>query len=788
MTSPAIKRIEKMLPGNGKQIHPFDWVNLPIFYDPEPEEGSDYTKRLRSATKFAYVAANEVSYGVKYRFRPSSMSNGPLAYDLAEDYKDKIRANMAVRFGKPFLTTQNLKANVASTEMISRVIFPNREEDFRAANTSEDTFRDDGIVVPIEFENVPRTQRANNAMSQGASFQDWTFECWWMPRVVDATGHIQDGARTYSRYANIEDMTADVIQLGYLDDVRDVVGPGKEYAVTDRHGIHINLTDRAWERARHIVDVVERGFHTDLAVATLIAEFQIDEWLRDDKAQPIGFDKLDKKKLHETYTHRSDEELARMDELKEIMLPYLAEKCMDMADYKRDPNLSAFIESHIDPIKKPKTDPKQILKTLFDYEPRGAYKNPRYTAAAKKSDLSKRFGDVVDNAFLPDKVIKRRSTEGGYFTRPAELFDDNLFKDLSIWEQAALPFAMGAMESFRLPENAPVSMFYVAEPKGGPRAQKYMKKNDVTWLKEAYADADPVDDKDGFFSAVISANMGNIDTEVTALSKDGAFSKVRGGRNIVTSVNFINIAKAAEKFRDFVAADGPQRFSPKARLALMTEWLDRNPQMMALRKGWTTHHDEVQLAVRGVMIATGLVERPFEGGNYRMEIFESDPKGKNSMVKMDLADMILSLGNEVKRLMNDGGEIAPAREHYVSMARLIQILDMYNDPANMNYEFYKNGRTGQTRKEEIIAWKNVDPALMAFTRDDPAKFEAVMQLRHEVREEMLQKAVGFFNQDDLKGLGPDYEAAWQELHGLDSGSRRKKYEGRRIGLEQKGPV
>jgi hypothetical protein len=781
MTLSNLERVERLLPGNGRQIHPFDWVNLPIFYDPKPEENTEYTERLRAATKMAFVAANEASGGLEgsFVFRPSSMSNGYLAYKLAEDYAPKIKQNTMARFGESFLTTQNLKRHVASSELQSKVLFPNREEDFRAANKLEARMKDNAVIVPIEFENVPRTQNSSNALAQGASFQDWTFECWWVPRLIDTVHHVQGGGRTYSRYANVEDMTADLIQCGLLDEFRK--SPGKTYDVTDENGTHITLADRAWERARHIVDVTERGFRTDLAVGVLLAQFQLDDWLRS------GNGPIDGAKVHPTLAKRSKAELKQMDKLKAMMLPYIAQNALGWADYKDDPNLKAYIETNVEPYVGLDVDLKKIQKALWAHEPVASFQNPDFAKPKTSAELSTRFGASASSLPISQKATKRRSTEGGYFTRPAALFDDRHFDKLSIWEQAALPFILGAMESFRLPENAPNAMFYIAEPKGGALAREYTKKKKIAWLKEAYAAEEQTGKEGGFAKKVIAKNVKAMDKDIEALRNDEAF-KARGGKNIVSSLNFINITQAAESLRVFVAAKGAQRLSPRARLALMTEWLDRNPQSVALRKDWSLHHDEVQLATRAMMVAFGLVDRPIIGGDNSMELFEFNASAKESkLVKMDFADVFLTMGQEVKRLAGDKAPV-PSREHYLSMARMIQMLDMYSDPLGMNFETRTDPKTGAASKHEIIEWKNVDPVLMEFMTQDPAKRAAVMEMRDEAREMLLQTGVLTFDENDLDGLHEDFAAAWREAQGLDENSKRRRFDDRRTIQKWNGPV
>jgi len=786
MALSASGRIDRIL--SGKQIHPFDWVNLPLFYDPRPEEGTEYTNRLRDATKMAYVAANEMSYGLKFLFRPSAMSNGALAYELVNDCTDIQEKNILAfgyrRFGRQVKTTQNLKNTVAGSELMNRVILPNRETDFRAANKIESRFGDMAVVVPIEFENAPRTQKSNNALSQGASFQDWTFESWWGPRVIDASGHVLGGNKRYeSRYLGIEDLMADLIQCGMLDKYREHVGSGKQFDVIDEEGRVVPLADRAWGRAKHIFERTEDNFATDLAVAVLVAQFQIDDWLRG-KDKPIGFDAINMKNVHHTLARRGEAELARMDRLKEMMLPYIAEKCADIVPYLEDPNLKKYFEEKVIPAKGKfkDLDLEQVKKALFSEPILGDLND---SDLPKKAATAEKFDRAALNTKFSHKPAKRRSTDGHYFETSARLFEDDHFSRLSLWEQAALPFIIGAIESFRLPEEAPRSMFYIAEPKGGALAKEYMQERGIDWLKEAYSAEDQIDGDDNFAKQVIEPNKKQTPEDVAAIVRLGEVYN-RGIRNIVSSNNFINIAEAAEKYRNFVAADGPQKLSPRARLALMMEWMDRNPEAIAVRKDWQVHHDEAQMVVRALQIATGLVKRPYNGGDYKMEMFSYD-QDKKKLAKLNMYDLVMTLGKNVDDMLS----MTPppeAKEHYLAMARMIQILDMYADPGRMNYEYHKNPRTGATDKSEIIHWREVDPSLMGFWHDDPAKKAELIDFRDHIRRKLLNVGVLYFNENDLEGLHEDYKAAWNEAQGMDASERRRSYGDRQTYQRWEGPT
>lgn len=790
MALSASERIDRIL--SGKQIHPFDFVNLPLFFDPRPEQGTEYTKRLTDSAKVSYVAANEMAQGLRDKliFRASGMSNGAAAYDLVNDCTDNQRDNILKlaerRFGKRVKTTQNLKSTVAGSELLNRVILPNRETDFRAGNVLETKFPDKAVVYPIGYENAVRMQKSNNAQSQGASFQDWTFEYWWGPRVIDMAHHVYDGNKRFdSRNLGIEDNLANFIQLGFLDDYRDETVPGKDFPVTDAEGTDVPLADRAWGRAKHVFERTEDGFATDMAIGVLIAEFAMDDWLRGN-SKPKGF-KLDMDKVHPVLANRSKEELARMDRLKEMMLPYLAEKCMDyLPDYEQDPNLKKYVEDKILPAKKKfkDLDLGEVNNALFCEKIVGDKNSSDYVAKTKKA-VSKSFDKASE--FI-SRVTKRRDTEGHYFESPARLFDDRHFEKLSVWQQAALKFVMGAMESFRLPENAPRAMFYIAEPKGGSRAKAFMEKHGIDYLKEAYSAEDVLKGKGkkSFAKNVIEQNKKQMPQDVENLSglKD---VKGRGIWNIVSTGNFINIAGAIEKYRDFVAAKGEQKISPRARLALMMEWMDRNPEAVTFRKDWSVHHDETQMMVRALQIATGLVDRPYNGGNYRMEIFAYD-QDKNELAKQDFYDIAMPLFHAVDDMMSKMP--APeAREHYLSAARMVHILDMYMDPGRMNsVDYSRDIETGATNKHEIIHWREVDPALMGFWHDDPQKKAELRSFRDHIRQKLLSVGVLSFEEDDLKGLHEDFRAAWNEAHGVDASLRRREYGDRQTFQKWKGPT
>jgi len=763
MANKARDRINRLL--SGKSNHPFDFLNNPLFFDPQPDQDSEYTHKHNARVKLAYVAANAVSRGLNFVFIPGSMSNGYRGYEIVKKNDNKILQNTEARYGEPFLTTQRLTHNIASEVVEDELILHNRQQQHSFAAMAERRHPDFAVLPPVAFEGPIRVIRENSALSQGAAFQDWTFENWWVPRVIDCSGMMLGGDHAYSRYANMEEMTADLIQCGFLDKFRDHVGAGDTFDITDSEGRQVTLADRAWETAKHIVDVVDDDFRTDLAVAALVVRFQIDDWLREN-SKIINTDKL-----HPVLKKRSKEELAQMDRLKEIMLPYIAEKCAHWMPFEKDKNLKQYFKKSIVPARDKFSAESHAInkKELFSYMPRGGFVHPhKLKTPSKESTIEQDFNFTV-------RPPKRRGTDGRYFNSPAKIFDDNLFAKRTTWEKATLCFVMGAKEAHYLPENAPRTTFYVCEPKGGMAAQEYAQKHSVDWLRESQG-AESLTGANSFYERVMSKNKKRDSVTQETLADETAL-KDRGVRNIVSSLDFGESDEAVSENRIAIAAKGGDRLSPDARLALQMEWMDRNAEVVVLRKGWQYHPQEVQLMMRAVLHATGQVDRPYEGGKYRMEIFEHDADAKNPaerLKKQDLHSLAQTLASVVEPWLDSPSQV-PARAHYVTMARLLEVGDKLMDPGARNYDLPRDSETAAVQKKdnETIGWQHVDRDFISFKYSAPQKaadFHSGQSGEGGLRSRLLGKlqtaGVLEMEEHDLEGLHDEYRDSWNKAHGM----------------------
>lgn len=783
MAESALKRVERMLPG--KPICPFDFFNDKLFYDPQLLGKSEYTARLNAQPVVAYAAVNAVTRGVKTWFGPGAMSNGELAYELVEKSSDKVRRSVVLRTGHDALTTQRLKHMVAGKELFTGVIIKNRVQN-SALNGIAMGLRDGfGVMGVIGPEGAWRSTRNDNALSQGATFQDVIFERWWGPRVLDSAGMVLYGDHAYSRYANVEEVLGDQIQCGLLDDYRKHIGPGKEYDIVDDKGQPVPLADRAWETAKHIVDVVERGFITDLGVAALVARFQIDDWLRSKHdATP-----LDRRKLHPVLAKRDPEELARMDRLKDIMLPYLSAKCTAWMPYAKHPQLGAYFENNILPLSSDiDSDTVSALKAeLFSYQPKGGFVHtkPDYRVSTAQDDRATARLAFAAHASRPSALRDER-----YFAPRSDLFDDYHFGRLSLWEQAGLKFILPVMESVDLPANTPKRFMYLCDPKSGPRATAWAEKHNLSWLKEAQNVEDQTT-KHGFVKDVVVPNEKEGCKNLDDLNANELLKR-HGVGNVYGTLDLLDIRQAVVENREFVAAQGAARYSARAHLALQMEFLNRNAEGIILGPDWQNHPHHVQLVVEAVKNAVGLVDRGYDGGKYKMEFLEYHPEasGVDQFRKLDLYDLIKTLARTVEGYLDQTPPV-PDRAAYVACARLLEISDKLVDPGNTNYRIITDKHTGQSISQEIIDWRQVDTAFRRFVYDNPSKAAdlsaavpgAAPTLRDRVRTKIMANITELgFEPSDLEGLSPDYEAAWVKAYGHDALNRyrKTKHDGRHL--------
>ncbi len=773
MAETALKRVERIL--SGKPTCPFDFFNDTMFYDPQPPAKGEYADRLKAQPVVAYAAVNAVSRGVKLVFPPGAMSNGYAAYTLADDYSDKIRQATESEGGEGYKTTQRLKHRVSPEELLNRVILPNRLQNAVINSMARGLYPDKGVMGVIGFEGSVRTTRTNNALSQGATFQDWTFERWWGPRVIDSAAMMLHGDHSYSRYGALEELLADQIQCGLLDEYRDHIGPGKKYDVVDAKGEQITLADRTWETAKHIVDVVERGFRSDLALAALVGRFQLDDWLRGAEGSPI-----DAKKVHPVLAKRSAEELARMDRLKEIMLPYITARCTGWSKHAEHPYLNAYYEKNILPLppemNAEKT--KALVTELFAYLPKGGFMHPVLGTVPSSSALGNAFRGSAQNG-------KIQARDDKYFAPRAALFEDHQFGKIdSVWEQAALKFILPAMESADLPVTASKRFLYLCDPKGGELAGDWARKHGVDYLKEAQSVEDPIDGKESFYKSVIVKNDAAARKALEKLAEEPLLADRQVG-SVSGTVDFLDIRQAAQENRAFVASKGAQRYSSRAHLALQMEFFDRNVEGLVVGKEWQNHPHHNQMVVRAVLNATGLVDRGYDGGKYQMEIFEYDEKAKDPAArfkKLDLHDLVTTLGKTVEEMLDRTPHV-PDKSTYLACARLLEITDKLIDPGRANIDRSRDRETGKEIAYEIIDWRAVDPELTQFMYADPQKkadLSATKQgaeqpsFRDRLREKLIKVGVMEFEPEDLQGLGKDYEAAWVQAHGFDALARYTK--------------
>ncbi|MFA7276749.1 MAG: hypothetical protein WC043_08105 [Pseudobdellovibrionaceae bacterium] len=765
MSSKFEDRINLLLAGS--PLHPFDFLNNKVYYDPKPIAGSLSERQLLDQTKFAYVAAREWSEHLPLLFVIQSMTGGYRSYDVAQDHAAEIRRKVKARYGEDFLTTQNLSQYIASPIMRQRVIDPNLIAARSTGGAVRAAYPDFATFIPGDFEGFLRNKSAHPVMESGPDMQSWAFESWWVPLVYDSRQIALVGDHMWSRYGNVEHMTGDLIQFGLAHEVRDGLPP---IDITDLRGRAVPFEDRAWERAKHIVDIVQRGFRNDLAVACLTAQFALDQWQRD--GHPI----LTPKYMHDSVRYRSPESFARMGQLKSVMLPYIAQHCAPWMDFTTDQHLDMFAQEHVLTQDRAITH-EAAWEALAAHQPLAG--SPHFALKHKASAAPS--SRVISLPTLATQFAPQvpRHTDGHYFKTHSDLFDPEHYAQLSPQEQALADLAMGAMGVFSPAPAKPGVAFFAADPKAGARARAFGAKHGLHWIKDMQSEDGGFDSPETPFSReVIAPNVAEANRItghiLPSLAKKGGPLESYG--QFISTNHLLRITSAAANNPYVIPRGLDAAPSSRMRLALATDMLDTHATALILREGWETSGDDPQMALRAVQHIIGDIARPIGHGQQNIEVLtlQAQNNGTYELVRENMASLIRTIGTYCEECLSQDAP-PPAKDIYLVCAQMLRISDLYTD-SWVNTTTVKNAVTGHIAKDEHIDWEKVDAYRPDFFWDYSNEPAAVADLRpasqfggdnptfyDRLRTLLVTKAVRFFDEDDLKNLGQDYVASWRGL-------------------------
>ncbi len=840
-----------------------DLISNLAFYQPQPDYNDIYYKRLALlAEKYTADGANARYFRADKRMLYCGASSGEAAFQTAERYaKRVIEKNIKLSFAPDAdpadvknasdkltprvleLCLQKFRGHISPEDFADAVEEETRgtldpailkltvqrladalDPAIMAADVFEENYGNNDIAVkaareqlkafiigPGDREGHLRAINMIHSMAQGAKFEDIIFEIhMWGPiclHEVNAGIYFHDHA--WSRHAAMEKGIALAIQYGVQQPLQ--IRQFESCDITDIKGRDVSVVDQAWEEARHIVDVVERGFRTEVAAALLLTRFMYDDYYREGMDDKLFLDHA-----HDTVkAHYNDAgEVAKMDMLKSIMLPYMAQHCdwsTLQAALDNDAGLRRYWDEKVTPMLGKTPDFKQALaqfpelaakmgddyeppaetvrateEIVFGYLPRGGYeshwklakyvkhrKDPPLTITdfGTQAEAGSPWQGVHENPFCQELAPRR--------------FHDNLFEQLGVTRSRtdkpnqnhmtpdqlwALTF-VNACRDGAPPHDKGRTLFYLDDPSGGIHAGAYLDKHQgdsADHPAEAKAAFNPlVKGSKTFKESVNTETAYHLLARIREIAVGAAMKVWRGGKNrwgnVLSISDVAHSAAGMEGKRkglnvdmhEMFAAKGPIRISGMAKEAAARRLIGLVAEGVAIPAGTLT---DLQYRCIGeaVEVAVGKVPRTYEGGAYRMEFFldhdwwKPPPLRGDSLQKLDLGDVILHSYAQLRPYLKMKNPPA-LRDRVVTMMRLFDTYERLIDPARCNVERCENPLSGEDSQSSVIDWRKVDNGFKGFKVYDPrfpAFYEAYL-------DSAGQEPASLIDNDDYRNFVAD---------------------------------
>lgn len=727
-----------------KPEYPGDLFNNPDLYWPKRDPKDPlHIKLQKNAEGYAAHASRAHSF-YKSAMLYCSMSGGYYGYAIAEKYPEKI-LDGSRRFihgdDQPFMTIQRLQEVLGSDIMKNEVFERNGLLNQTATEYARLRMPEFYIAGPDDREGHLRDLGRNHSMLRGAGYMDSTFEqgIYLKKCLLEHERGVYFADHAWSRNACMEKAVPVATQYGsqYVLDARD----GKSYDIVDIEGRPVSIADQAWEDARHLVDVVERGFRSEPSATLLLSRFMHDQMAIE--KSPL----LDHERAHISVRERFENpaEAQRMDRLKEIMLPYLAERCAWptlMPVIQNDPHLQAFWEEHVIPKRADMMPIARIEKTILSYVPRGGFdagelrqkveerRDPKsrkiaFSATSRTPSAKGVHNSPFDPKFDPIMFNDRNFARLGATRSPDSNPDNNHLG----FEQNAAILIVNAYREARRPLNGARTLLYLDDANSGLAASAFEKRHNITDGRAIKTVFDPVaQDSQAFRVTEEQSHKAIIEQGTKDLMREDRFEDWRSQYGVGNIVGLSDFRASAASFKDNdlrlgVAAEGPLEMGDAGIETCARRFTTLVGDGLLLKPG-KIKAIEAGIISDALCVATGLVERAHEGGKFAFDFFMWNdymkPREEQSAPqKMNIGDLYLHLGRTVKANLESKN---PAKmiEHNIALARLSEIYEMIIDPGRKNTVCERDPKTGAESTRKVIDTTLIDPVfILDIIENDP---------------------------------------------------------------------
>ncbi|MFN3701283.1 MAG: hypothetical protein ACK4VI_07165 [Alphaproteobacteria bacterium] len=721
-------------------LYPGDLINNTALYWPRPDFTDPMWKMLQmNAEGFTQDSSRAHAFHKKAMMY-CSISGGFKGYELAEQYPHKILegSRRFIEAGDhEFMTIQRLQEVLGSRLMAPEVFARNGLLNQTATEFAARNMPQFYVAGPDDREGHLRALHQIHAMMRGAGYQDATFEMgiWGPECLLEFDRGIYFGDHAWSRNACPEKAVALAVQYGARLplDARE----GASYDIVDIHARPVSIVDQAWEDARHLVDVVERGFRSEPSAALLAARFMYDELWRSNAPLLSQKYAADQVKSH----YASPAEIEKMDKLKAVMMPYLAERCNWPTLGKilnNDTHLKGFWEEHIAPSRAKLLQIPEVETFILPYLPRGGFESQQLKLKVEQRADPQQKRVAFSLAHTPARPL-------GLHEHPFDTaFDPKLFNDRNFarlggtknpdhtpdndhltFDQAASIMIVNAMRKARRPVQGAKTYLMLDDADSGLMAAAFDEKHNISDQRSAKTAFDPLAKGSQTFAMEVAADHSfQIENGIyTLMGKSPKFQDWRAQNDLGNIVTVSDFRKAGAKYknrrgaldaemRQGISADGPIEMSAAGIETCVRRFATLAADGIILKPG-KINALEARIIGDAVLSAVGLVDKPHEGGKFKCDFYMwhdylEDPLTQEPPQRLDLGDLILHLGIQIKANLESKNP-APMPEHNITLARLLEVYEMLVDSGRRNMITTRDPKSGKDHQEQIIDWTQVAP-------------------------------------------------------------------------------
>lgn len=658
---------------------------------------------------------------------PEAITNGKLYYDLAEKHEARIRES---RDG--MLTTYRM-GEILNKGELGLLTEKNKNRAMKRLEGFQKLNPDALVVSPTGMEAMLKTLIHEPGFSNYQMLRDEDFEAFWIGVCfASKRGGFSDEV-AYSRNGNFETFALFQTRYGIVP-----IRPKADTDIVFPNGKSVTPHDYTQMLFAHLLDVVPRGFTSDLSVKMAMRMIMLEEMRTQKMAHPV-WGKLDPHTMNSDLRDLSQQHDKQFRTLKSDMLKFMLEHNLgqqlgDMAGLDGYDGLEKYYF--------------EKLEDIGSFV-RGA-PMPRNAAHVKKASDNLDMDAVLQKKALVDPMHFQipYQLDGEFFCKKSPLFEQGHFSRCTQVEQIALRTFMGLVETPKLCPKANTAeqggIFVLVDRRGGQNATEYAVQSGFTLPAETRGLKGSFDETN-FEDVVKSRN-------IEKSNKIEELLKFRHPSTIVTSLE--QIEKDFDTFRinrKAFVAPGPDKLSLLAKTTYGEEILRRSTRIAVFDSGWENSNILIDLRMHARKIQLGLIDRPVNMMRHSLTVADEEGAPGN-YTSRSLKDDLETLTLYMKKLANDNTESYP-RPLVNGLLQTVTFINLYYNE-DMNMAANAKGDHG------LINWQSVP---MAATQGLEKFKEEVLLLKEEARDLIMTYGMGALTLEDVEHqvekLDPDYAQA-----------------------------